>query len=651
MSDSLYNALRKELRPADRNNISVEEVSHMLAENQNSFVIYYLAEFKNIVHQLEEKYPHLNSRDDKVAYAHVIVTFYVLANITAPQKYWYSQLIGNAKGVDSLKGLLINNYMNFAILYSQQNKPDSAMEILQNAVDITDTDTSLANLKFYVWLASVPIYRSLQLYPQAIDFANRCLSFYGNTNPGPDRVYLDLQLGKAGIFNLMYAAGKNPAFADSSETLVKKVMATPGIDSGFWFQQCYRMIAQLQYGKGNYKEAEKFYGIALQPRYAKEGCYGYSGLYKTNLYYNFSRIKQGISSGITAVLDIKVPPDDYFSLQELNRVLSEYYDSKGDYRNAYRYYKAYKNYFDSLNILGQRGRVFEAEQKYAVAQKEKQIVKLQNQSLHAKSTRNKLVMGGLVVVVLMGSALMLLYMRSKRQKLLRAAERQALSDELYAMEQQMEQERLLQRREREKAMTEQRKSISKDMHDEVSSSLAALRFFITDVKQRAADKETKALLLDIEEEATHVYEHSRNFMHKLNANANENYNVATLLSNLSFRFNKEASLQVVVNTDDYPVTNRFSPQQHAEMYRVIKEAVANSMKHSGSSIIYIKLHEIDKHCFFEIADNGKGITNQRHDEGIGLITISQRVALLQGEVSIGTGGTGTKITGRFPLEQ
>ena len=85
------------------------------------------------------------------------------------------------------------------------------------------------------------------------------------------------------------------------------------------------------------------------------------------------------------------------------------------------------------------------------------------------------------------------------------------------------------------------------------------------------------------------------------------------------------------------------------MYLVIKEAVANSIKHSGASAITIKLHKEEERFLFEIADNGKGLKNGPVLNGLGIESIKQRIEFLHGNIHLESSTQGTTIAGNFPV--
>ena len=65
----------------------------------------------------------------------------------------------------------------------------------------------------------------------------------------------------------------------------------------------------------------------------------------------------------------------------------------------------------------------------------------------------------------------------------------------------------------------QRKKISDDIHDDLSGSLAALKFYISDCTLHADSEQARRLLTSIEAEVGTVYENARAYLHNLRTEA------------------------------------------------------------------------------------------------------------------------------------
>lgn len=89
------------------------------------------------------------------------------------------------------------------------------------------------------------------------------------------------------------------------------------------------------------------------------------------------------------------------------------------------------------------------------------------------------------------------------------------------------------------------------------------------------------------------------------------------------------------------------------IYRIVQEAMNNIMKHAGATEAVIEIQESKKALSVMISDNGKGFLfkdAEKRRKGIGLQTIENRVALLNGDVKFkSAAGKGTTVAIRIPL--
>ena len=90
------------------------------------------------------------------------------------------------------------------------------------------------------------------------------------------------------------------------------------------------------------------------------------------------------------------------------------------------------------------------------------------------------------------------------------------------------------------------------------------------------------------------------------------------------------------------------------IYRIIREACINAMKHSNASDIHISVKNCESHVKVLIHDNGIGFSldNVLHEKGnhFGLDVMRERVLLLSGDFHIFTDhGNGTKIEIKIPI--
>lgn len=201
------------------------------------------------------------------------------------------------------------------------------------------------------------------------------------------------------------------------------------------------------------------------------------------------------------------------------------------------------------------------------------------------------------------------------------------------------------------AILEQRRQISDDMHDELSSSLAALKFLVTDLKEQAGGGEPGKILGEIEAEVSSVYTNARGYMHSLKTNDwRTRFSLTGLLRDVQQKFRQKNLMDVVLKIDEEGIKHRLSTFQHDQLYHITKECVSNVIKHANATRLEIRVLFGHGVCHFEIQDNGRGFDENKVMRGIGLDSMAKRVTGMGGTVDIQSSGMGTTISGNFPVD-
>jgi signal transduction histidine kinase len=116
-----------------------------------------------------------------------------------------------------------------------------------------------------------------------------------------------------------------------------------------------------------------------------------------------------------------------------------------------------------------------------------------------------------------------------------------------------------------------------------------------------------------------------------------------------YDFEKKTNSQVVITighlSDDAPLPVKIT------LFRLIKEALANSYRHAGSSSQIVHVYESEENLYIEISDAGKGFDPTAVPVGhLGLVGMRERVELLGGQFDIHSQpGNGTTIRAILPL--
>jgi len=187
----------------------------------------------------------------------------------------------------------------------------------------------------------------------------------------------------------------------------------------------------------------------------------------------------------------------------------------------------------------------------------------------------------------------------------------------------------------------ERKRIAEDLHDELGSSLAALKLRLQ--RTNIEEGELKNILNIINKASADT----RNISHNLMPPEFEETELYLLLSNFYSRLSTESS---IIFHFHYSGTNhRFSKNNELLLYRIIMELTNNILKHSNAKEATIQLIYYDDHLEIMTEDNGQGFSKNK-DGGIGMKNIQSRINYLNGEMKIDTGTKGTTIVISVPYK-
>jgi signal transduction histidine kinase len=110
--------------------------------------------------------------------------------------------------------------------------------------------------------------------------------------------------------------------------------------------------------------------------------------------------------------------------------------------------------------------------------------------------------------------------------------------------------------------------------------------------------------------------------------------------------------QFEVDFEASEVTRQLSSNISLSLFRILQEALHNTTKHSGVRQCRVRLWEAHGWVHLVITDEGRGFDPAAMEEnrGIGLITMQERVSLVDGELRIESQpGRGTTVHARVPI--
>jgi signal transduction histidine kinase len=206
------------------------------------------------------------------------------------------------------------------------------------------------------------------------------------------------------------------------------------------------------------------------------------------------------------------------------------------------------------------------------------------------------------------------------------------------------------------AQDEERRRISRDLHDQVGQQMTALQMTLAGLDALRDDDSSRRGHIG---RARQLAEDIRRTLHFLTwdlrpAGALERYGLATALENLvsawSERFGIPADFEGP-SADTLPLPLEVA----TNLYGLVQEALHNVVKHAGAQHVAVLLQARDDQAVVIVEDDGRGfdwsqVSERAADHGLGLLSMRERAALCGGTIDIDAApGRGTTIFVRIPL--
>ncbi|MBA4417311.1 MAG: hypothetical protein C0392_05310 [Syntrophus sp. (in: bacteria)] len=206
----------------------------------------------------------------------------------------------------------------------------------------------------------------------------------------------------------------------------------------------------------------------------------------------------------------------------------------------------------------------------------------------------------------------------------------------------------------EQVREEERKSISREIHDELGQALTCMKMDISDLGMEyisgEADKasmsqKTEELLLFIDKTIDSV----RRISAELRPSILDDLGLVAAIQWLASDFEERSGICCIVDIIDEPVV----PGDIATaLFRILQESLTNVVRHSGASHMSIALYLEGDCLILSIHDNGRGMKEGLFHMGtsLGFLGMRERLIPFGGEVTVaGSEGEGTTVIVKVPV--
>ncbi len=197
---------------------------------------------------------------------------------------------------------------------------------------------------------------------------------------------------------------------------------------------------------------------------------------------------------------------------------------------------------------------------------------------------------------------------------------------------------------------EERKRISRDIHDDIGTKLSALNLFLSCLHEKATktnNDEITSLAKSAEQFIKEAMQDVRQLLLNLSPTVLEEFGYTTAVEGLVNKINetKQIHFSLVV----FGMHHRLQKDYELALYRITQELINNVLKHAEAKHVSLQIGVRDEKLILLMEDDGKGFDMAAHKDGYGLHNLDARARLMHGTIAIDSRiGNGTSVLIEIP---
>ncbi|PWK15671.1 PAS domain-containing sensor histidine kinase [Tumebacillus permanentifrigoris] len=195
------------------------------------------------------------------------------------------------------------------------------------------------------------------------------------------------------------------------------------------------------------------------------------------------------------------------------------------------------------------------------------------------------------------------------------------------------------------AQEEERKRISRDLHDGIGQALYSIMVGLRVVNQLQIDEEIKHHLEEVQQLTARTMEEVKSLSVELRPSALDDLGLVAALRSYAKRF--EQTFGILTHIEISGQRRRYHSTVETALYRICQEAMTNAAKYADTDQITLRFVDRADRVELEVEDAGIGFDPtqlQIRGTGLGLFGMRERVSLLGGTLTLTSAPQkGTKI--------
>ncbi|MBW4038788.1 MAG: PAS domain S-box protein [Acidobacteria bacterium] len=201
----------------------------------------------------------------------------------------------------------------------------------------------------------------------------------------------------------------------------------------------------------------------------------------------------------------------------------------------------------------------------------------------------------------------------------------------------------------------ERRRIARDLHDSTAQELAVLNWNLArlDSEVQNYNSDLIALVRETREIASQCSSRIRSAAYLLHPPLLGDEGLPLALDSMVKEFGRRSGINVALDLG--PEVNRFCDEIEIAVFRIVQEALANVLRHSGSPLVDISLHIRGQWLSLEVSEPGNGgavgplLREPDLAPGLGMLGMRERAEQLGGYLNTYRSDGGTTLVAMVPL--
>lgn len=496
----------------------------------------------------------------------------------------------------------IEVYNGLGILYEDRMMADKAIEYYLKGLKIAEKHKKKYFISFLLNNLGLLKYENKQYEDSRKDLLRglrlaieeKEYRLIGNLHNNLGLVYRELKDYKASIKHF-----------HETVSITEKLGFPFGIGAAFInLGDCYNLDGDYEKGMLYADSA-----IAIFSQFDDLEYLGIAYLLKSGLYTKQNKLNEARDcvAKVLALHEQRPSITNYINTFEVRSEISE---KSGDYKTALNLKTRFYELSDSIELIANKDKMSELQVLYGQKRIESQLAQEKtknklsdkNRELESAQWRLILIIFTAISVFIVGF-LYIRYVRNSRKQ-------QVLFSQ-----------RLIQQ------IDEERSRISGDLHDNIGQLLSVVKSKINMYNTGLIHEIT-----DLDKEVGEVINQTRTISHQLHPSSLEKLGLERSINGLMER--TQTNTDIICSSHFAVPTDQLDIEIQTQLYRISQECINNTIKHANAASLKITLKEEDGMYIYKYRDNGIGFSGSSFANGIGMMTIKERVHKINGKLNV-----------------